>query len=93
MPTLTLNKTTPYTPGETMTLTITFAAGERDLFEDVPGRVTVDPDADGPIQPVTLDYVAKKKTATPAPLTVTDPQRAWTKVSDDGATAVYTSKA
>lgn len=95
MTTLSLNKILPdkYATGEKMTLTITSAPGDRATFEDVPGRVTVDPDAGGPIQPATVDYVAKRPTGTPSPLAVTDPDRAWVKVSDDGTVAVYTSTA
>ncbi len=82
-----------YTPGETMTLTVVTSPGDRDVFTPVPGRVTVDPDADGPIQPVTVDYVAQRKSSTPAKISVTDPDRTWTPGSDDGVTAVFTSKA
>ena len=78
--------------GNTLTLTITTAPGDRDQYENVPGRVTVDPDSDGPIQPATVDYVAKRKLPDPAPLKVTDDSgRVWTKVSDTGTVATYTA--
>lgn len=91
--TATLNKTT-YTVGETMTLTVTTTAGDRDQFTDHPGTVTVDPDGTaGPIQPVTVDYVAKSKDTLPVPVIVTDPERTWTKQSDNGLVAVFTTVA
>lgn len=85
--------TSPVTQtGSTLTFTVTTAAGDRDQYESIPGRVTVDPDGDGPIQPATVDYVAKKKLPTPSAFKITDDSgRVWTVASDTGTVTTFTA--
>lgn len=79
-----LDKAT-YAPGDTMTLTVKTATGERNV--DVP--VTVQVDVAG-LGSATATAVVDKP---PLPIVVTDPNRVWALVSDDETTAVYTSVA
>src|SRR5688572_30897009 len=73
--TATLDRAT-YAPGDTMTLTVDYS---------VPAESRV-------AAAVTLDVLGASRQATVAApvmrLTVADPDRAWSQVSDDGATAV-----
>lgn len=78
-----------YAPGETMTLTVKTDDTDRDRFTDTPFTVHVSVvglgDAD-----VTA---ALHKQIADAAVVVTDPDRIWAQISDDGVTAVFTSKA
>lgn len=84
----TLDKST-YTPGETMTLTVTTAPGERDRFVDTPftTHVSVEGVGEGEVSGVL------RQPTDPAEVVVNDPDRVWAPVSDDTVTAVFTSKA
>lgn len=84
-----LDKAT-YTTGEKMTLTVKTAAGERDVYQDTPGSAHIDVAGVGSTD---VTFILRKKMAGTAPVVVTDPNRGWTAVSDDGATAVYTATA
>ena len=82
--TASLDKST-YAPGETMTLTVTTDAGERNVDKQVSGQVSLAGSDPLPFSAL-VDYP-------PLPITVTDPDRIWTKQSDDETTAVYTATA
>lgn len=79
-----LNKSA-YAPGETMTLTATYGdpdtkAGKVSLqVTDAAGNKSAVIDVPYVIDPLTL--------------TATDPAKTWTKVSDNGSVAVYTTTA
>lgn len=79
-----LNKTT-YGPGELMTLTVTYADPDTKS-----GTLLVQvTDAEGNKSGlVTVPYVVD-----PLTVTISDAGRVWTKVSDNGSVAVYTSTA
>lgn len=76
-----LNKTS-FAPGDVMMLTISYADADTDA-----GTVSVVvTDAAGHAStPVVLPYSIND----PQTLTVTDPERTWVKVSDNGSVAVY----
>lgn len=79
-----------YAPGDLITLTATVAAGERDRFSETPAAVTVSVlgGGDG-----TATFTLRQQVG-PAGITCTDDGgRAWTKVEDDGVTAVFTATA
>lgn len=78
-----------YTPGDTMTLTVTTTAEERDRFTDTPFTVHVSVVGVGDAD-VTA---ALHKQVADAAVVVTDPDRTWAQVSDDGVKAVFTTKA
>lgn len=80
----TLDKST-YTPGETMVLTVVTSAGERNVDKHVNGQASIA--GSEPIAFIALiDYP-------PLAILVADPDRIWTKQSDDETTAVYTAAA
>lgn len=78
-----------YNPGDTMTLTVTTTAEERDRYVDTPFTVHVSVPGVGE----TDITAALKKQAADAPVVVTDPDRTWAQASDDGVKAVFTTKA
>lgn len=78
-----------YAPGDTMTLTVTTSAGERDQIADTPFTVHVSVAGVGDAD-VTASLRRQVGTAA---VVVTDPARSWTAKSDDGVTAVFTAKA
>lgn len=78
-----------YAAGETMTLTVTTTAEERDRYADTPLTVHVSVAGVGEAD-VTA---ALRKQVADAPVVITDPDRTWTQVSDDGVKAVFTTKA
>jgi hypothetical protein len=82
--TASLNKST-YSPGETMTLTVTTAPGERNV--DVPIAVHVEVAGLGGVD---LTGLVDKP---PLAITVVDSSRVWTPVSDDETTAIFTATA
>lgn len=79
-----LDKTT-YAPGDTMTLTVTTAAGERNV--DVPVSVHVEVAGLGGADATAI--IDKP----PLAITVVDSSRVWTQQSDDETTAVFTATA
>lgn len=81
-----LNKGAVFAPGDTMTLTITYADADTKT-----GAVTFEvSDAEGGTSgKIPVPYSIKD----PEQLTATDPDRAWTLASDNGAVAVYQSVA
>ena len=77
---------TSYSPGETMTLTVTSGAGER--ANDKPISVKVS------IPELSVDTTLTGKVDGPDfAVVVTDTSRVWTPVSDNGTVAVFTAKA
>lgn len=78
-----------YVPGDTMTLTVTTTAEDRDRYTETPFVVHVSVAGVGD-----ADVTASlRKQIDDAPVVVTDPDRSWTLVSDDGVKAVFTAKA
>lgn len=78
-----------YNVGETMTLTVTTDAADRDRFVEVPFTVTVSVVGTG-----SGDAAAMlRQQVGDAAVVVSDPDRTWTQVSDDGITAVFTATA
>lgn len=73
-----------YAPGATMTLTVTYGDPDHDVATQT---ITVR-DSAGTETVVTTTAVVD-----PLTLTVTDPDRTWTAVSNNGAVAVYTATA
>jgi hypothetical protein len=86
-PTLTasLNKAT-YAPGENMLLTINYADADN---QSVSVTIVVTDAAGNSSAPVTANAFIKDA----ATLTVTETGKVWTKVSDNGAVAVYSRTA
>lgn len=78
-----------YNEGDTVTLTITTTAEDRDRYSVTPFTVHVAVPGVGEAD-VTANL---RKQIDDAPVVVTDPTRTWTLVSDDGVKAVFTSKA
>lgn len=79
-----------YAPGDHITLTATVEPGERDRFSETPAAVTVSVlgGGDG-----TATFTLRQQVG-PAGITCTDDAgRTWTKVEDDGVTAVFTATA
>jgi len=79
-----LNKAT-YVPGEAMTLTVT--TEDRHQLNDRP--ITVQVSVPG-IGDTTL---TGQINGPDVPVNATDPDRVWTKISDNGTTAVFTATA
>jgi hypothetical protein len=79
-----LDKTT-YAPGEVMTLTVNYSDPDTD---SVQVTITVTDKSGNQSAPTTLTAVID-----PLTVGVSDPDRAWTKVSDTGVVAVFTATA
>jgi hypothetical protein len=79
-----LDKTT-YAPGESMTLTVNYSDPDTDAVQVT---ITVTDKSGNQSAPTTLTAVID-----PLTVGVTDPDRAWTKVSDTGTVAVFTATA
>lgn len=78
-----------YVPGETMTLTVTTAAGERDTTIEVPFTVAVSVPGVG--EGAATAVLVKPGPL--APVVVTDADRTWVAGDDTGKVAVFTAKA
>ena len=78
-----------YNVGETMTLTVKTTTADRDRFIDTPFTVhlSIAGTGDGEASASVRRQIAD------ALVVVTDADRTWTQVSDDGVTAVFTAKA
>lgn len=74
-----------YAPGEKMTLTVTYADADNATVSFTVTGV----DSDGNDAVVTV----QRRTLDPVTLTVSDPGKTWTKVSDNGSVAVFTATA
>ncbi len=89
--TASLDRTPPtYDQGDTLTLTVSTAAGERDWTIQKPGTAHVDIPGVGAAE---VTYVLNVPAGTPLPVNVADPDLTWTLVSDDGVTVVFTATA
>jgi hypothetical protein len=83
--TATLDKAT-YAPGETMRLTVTYSDPDA---KPIKATIVLTDAAGNSSAPVTVTTAITD----PVTFTVTDPDRTWSLVSDDGRTAVLTAKA
>lgn len=80
-----------YSPGDTMKMTISVAAGERDQYKNTPGTVHIEVPGVGAAD---ATYTLKQKLPDPVPVTVDDPSgKVWTVVTDNGVTQVRTATA
>lgn len=80
-----------YTEGDTITLTVTTAAGERVELAEFPFTVHV---AVGSVGSVDAAGAVRKPTGEKVPVEVSDSDaRTWAAGADDGLTAVFTATA
>jgi hypothetical protein len=83
-----LNKTTPYTKGELMTLTVTTDAADRDQYVDTPGTISISIPGVGQ---TTVTFALRNQVAD-IDVTVTDDAgRQWTQVSKNDTVSVHTA--